>query len=365
MNYRKFVIIILCVLYACLLSLALINIVVDPYQIFQTPFLKQQSQPNERYSKIEFLKKNKGRYNSYIMGSSRVGLTNTDILVKYLHMAKFYNLSTALAVPYEHLLHLKYFIKNGYPVRNLYIGLDLDLCLGVKMHKDKDLLLKLHPGVLNRNLIGYYWSYLSVFPKTDIRRKLKLNFSRKVSPIQISGKDGVWTFGEEAENGKVFFEDPTNNDNITIKNKVKEENVEGLRELVTLCRQHDINLILFITPHNKFFMDRFVVEDYLTFLRKLSEITSFWDFGGYNSITTNNENYLDRSHYKPSISRMIAARIFNDKTLTVPEDFGVWVTKENIDSHLENLEMTIKKYRSGGTSLDLETETKAALGGLR
>jgi len=353
MNYRKFAIIILCVLYACLLSLALINIVVDPYHIFQTPFFKQQPQPNERYSKIEFLKKNKGRYNSYIMGSSRVGLTNTDIIEKYLPMAKFYNLSTALAVPYEHLLHLKYFIKNGYPVRNLYIGLDVDFCFGVKMHKDKDLLLKLHPGVLNLSRIRYYWSYLSVFPKTDIRRKLRLNFSRKEKPKVEWGENGALGTESAGEGERIFFEDPRITPNVMIENKVGKENLEVTKELVALCRQQNIHLILFITPHHKGLMDHFVEEDYLTFLKDLSEITPFWDFGGYNSITTNTKNYMDHSHYKSSVSQLMVARIFNDKTLTVPEDFGVWVTQENIDSHLESLKIAIKKNRAGNKSLNL------------
>jgi hypothetical protein len=345
MSYKKFSIFILCVLYVCLASLALINFVVDPYGIFQTPFFKNQPNLNERYSKIEFLRKHKEGYNSYIMGSSRAN-TSSDIVEKYLPGAKFYNLAITLAVPYEHILHLKYFIKNGYPVRNLYIDLDIDLCFAGKMHKDKDLLCRLHPGVLNQSLISYYWSYLSVFPKTDIRRKLKLNFRKKRSPIQISEKDGAWILEEGSENAKVFFDNPADHETTTIKNEVKEENLEVLRELVALCGQHEINLILFITPHSKFIMSRLAVEDYLTFLRKLSGITSFWNFSGYNSITINNRNYSDPSHHKSSVSRMIAARIFNDKTSTVPEDFGVLVTKENIDSHLENLKIAIKKFRA-------------------
>ena len=353
MGYRKFTIIILCVLSACLTSLVLVNIVVDPYQIFQTPFLKKRSQVNDRYAKIAFLRKGWERYNSYIMGSSRMYNLCPDVIEKYLPGAKFYNLATTLATPYEHLLHLRYFIKKGYPVKNLYIGLDIDFCLAAEMHKDKDLLLKLHPGVLNRNLIAYYWSYVTAFPKTDIMRKLKLNFNKRGSRIQISEKDGALIFGEETQNAKVFLENQANKDIKTIKNEVKEKNVEGLRELVALCRQLGINLIVFITPHNKFLMDRFVVEDYLFFLRKLSEITPFWDFSGYNSITTSNKNYLDHSHYKSSVGRMMAARIFNDRTVGVPDDFGVWITRENIASHLESLKINFRKYRNPNSTSGL------------
>ena len=38
------------------------------------------------------------------------------------------------------------------------------------------------------------------------------------------------------------------------------------------------------------------------------------------------------------------AKIFNDKSVEVPKDFGVLVTKDNIDKHLENLRKQIKEY---------------------
>ena len=43
-------------------------------------------------------------------------------------------------------------------------------------------------------------------------------------------------------------------------------------------------------------------------------------------------------------SKLISAKIFNDKSVEVPEDFGVLVTKDNIDEHLENLRKQIKEY---------------------
>jgi hypothetical protein len=270
-------------------------------------------------------------------------------------MGKGYNLATILATITEHLLHVKYLIKNGYPVNTLYIGLDIDFCFGVKMHNDQDYLLKLHPDVSNTNPIGFYWSYLSVLPKGDIKRKLRANFGKKKGPPSQFGKDGALALGSEAENSPIFFEDRRILGNYVIENKMGRENLEALRELVAFCRQHHINFILFTTPHHRMVLDHFLEEDYISFLRGLSEITPFWDFSGYNSVTTDNKNYLDHSHYNPSVSRWIAARIFNDQTVMVPKDFGVWVTRKNIDSHLENLKMGFEKNnrsRFGSQRLD-------------
>jgi hypothetical protein len=243
---------------------------------------------------------------------------------------------------YEHLLHLKYFIENGYPVKNLYIGLDMDMYSAATLHDDKDSLLKLHPDVLKKNPIEFYWSYMSMLPKGDLRRKLRVNFNKKPRSKYEIEKDGAVALEPEAENTRVFFERPLSSSKIIIINERTKENLEALKELVTLCGKHHINLILFITPYHKNLMGCFVEEDYTTFLRALSEISPFWDFSGYNSITTDNKNYLDHSHYNPSVSRKIAARILGDGTLTMPQDFGVWVTEKNIDSHLKNIKISFK-----------------------
>ncbi len=339
MDYKKYTIIILCILYGCLLSVALINLVVDPFYIFRTPFLRVQAQINDRHAKIEDLKKEKGKFNFYILGSSRIYSTPPDMIEKYIPSGKGYNLATIAATVTEHLLHVKYLIKkNGHPVKTLYIGLDIDFCFGIKMHNDQDYLLKLHPEVSNTNPIGFYWSYLSILPKGDIKRKLRANFGKKRGPNSQFGEDGTLALGSETEDSRIFLDKGADLKNI-IKDKVSRENLEVLRELVALCRQHHIQLIIFTTPHHRIVMDHLLEKEYISFLRGLSDITPFWDFSGYNSITMDSKNYLEHSHYKPSVSRLIAARIFNDTTLTVPKDFGIWVTTENIDSHLQNLKM--------------------------
>ena len=352
MNYKYFSTIILCVIGAYVFSVAFINFVVDPFYIFRTPVFKVQHQINERYTKIERLRKGTGKYNSFIMGSSRMLLTHPDTIERYIPGGKFYNLATRGATPFEHLLHVKYLIKNGYSVKNLYIGLDIDKCFTTKIYDDTNYLFKLHPDVANKSRVDFYWSYLSIFPKGDIKRKLRANFDKGVPRRYEIEEDGTMAWESRTGDRRSLSDQQVNDDNIMIKNEMMKWNLEALGELVALCKQKDIKLTLFITPHSGILMNRFAVEDYVECLRELSEITPFWDFSGYNSVTTNNKNYLDRSHYNRSVSCLIAARIFGDKTLIVPSDFGVWVTKRNIDAHLENVRINFKNNRlrngSGG-----------------
>ncbi len=342
LNHKNFSIILLSVIFAYLAVVAAINVVVDPFYIFRTPFFKAQAQINDRYAKIEFLKKTPRRFNSYILGSSRMFFTHPDTIEKYTAGGKFYNFATIAGTMYEHLLHVKYFVRRGYPLKNLYIGLDPDMYFILKGHDEKDLLFKLHPDVVDKNLLDFYWCYLSTLPKGDLRRKLSVNFKKKASPKYEIEKDGALAAGEETRGRAVFFENPIRMDKLKLNDEGLKGNLEALRELVALCGKDHIRLVLFITPYYKKVMDNFLEEDYLFFLRKLSEITGFWDFSGYNSVTTDRKNYLDNSHYSPTVSRFIAARIFENMPLNVPKDFGVWVTDKNIEAHLEDVKKSFR-----------------------
>ncbi|NEQ62463.1 MAG: hypothetical protein F6K53_35770, partial [Moorea sp. SIO4A1] len=73
--------------------------------------------------------------------------------------------------------------------------------------------------------------------------------------------------------------------------------------------------------------------------RRLVEITPVWDFSGYNSITTEAiseemKNYWDSSHYREEVGDLILNRLFSYQAHTVPEDFGVLITPDNVESHL-------------------------------
>jgi hypothetical protein len=44
------------------------------------------------------------------------------------------------------------------------------------------------------------------------------------------------------------------------------------------------------------------------------------------------------------VGDLVIARIFNDRNINVPEDFGQWFTAENIDLHLQALRQQVSRY---------------------
>ncbi|OCL98870.1 hypothetical protein AAX29_01380 [Aliarcobacter thereius] len=63
-----------------------------------------------------------------------------------------------------------------------------------------------------------------------------------------------------------------------------------------------------------------------------------------NTITKNLENYPDDDHAYPSVLKLLANKLSNFPNKDIPKDFGVLVTKDNIDEHLQNLRKQIKEY---------------------
>ncbi len=83
-----------------------------------------------------------------------------------------------------------------------------------------------------------------------------------------------------------------------------------------------------------------------------------WDFGGYNSITTeqipdkNASNqmryYWEMSHYKSETGALVLNKILGNSLnqLNVPIDFGIKLSKQNIEQHLLNVRQARDLYRA-------------------
>lgn len=331
----------------CLLSV--VNYLIDPFNIFHTKLFKTQFQMNERFMKVEFLEKNNKKFNAYMFGSSRIGTTDPSVIEKYIPNSKFYNFTVASANLYDYEKHLNYFVKKGYPLKTLYLQLDISHMENYGRNKS-DYLRKLHPFVLNESLNLFYMQYLNGFFPFNIRGKIEKNFKDDDRTSYFLGT-GIWTKPDKKLkmiNDCKKFVSQEGSFNQSHKRTIKFLNIENsmnaLSRIKNLADENNIQLYVFTTPHNNMMMDKFKTKYYLEYLNMISKITDFYDFSGYNTITLNNCNYYESSHYRPKVAPLIAARIFNDKTINIPNDFGVFVTKDNINEHLKNLEHQIENH---------------------
>lgn len=100
--------------------------------------------------------------------------------------------------------------------------------------------------------------------------------------------------------------------------------------------------IIFTTPISanlfKILVQSGNLKDYNRWMKQLvATFGEVYDFMGVNTITANPKNYADLHHFYPPIGTLIADRLTGVKNDLLPKDFGVLVTKKNIESHLENI----------------------------
>lgn len=353
MNSKKWIKVSLLTTLLGFLFLMLLNYIIDPFNVFHSKILKHDFQVNERFVKIEYLEKNHNKFNGYMIGSSRIGTTSPKTVEQYIPNSKLYNLTVSSATMYDYIMHIRYMIKKDYPIKTIYLQLDLANMTDYKI-PESDYLSRLHPYVDNSSLMLFYFDYLSGFFPLNIKNKVAQNIhytSESTSETTYDLKTGIWAnpsrekeilenCEEYVEKEKSFHRKNRRVVRYTIKKKIRRD----LKEIVNLCKVHDIKLYVFIMPHNQILMDAFAVEDYLEYLSDIAKITDFYDFSGYNSVTTNNCNYYEQSHYRPVVGKLIAARIFNNKALKVPNDFGKLVTKKNIKKYLNLRKEEILQY---------------------
>ena len=104
--------------------------------------------------------------------------------------------------------------------------------------------------------------------------------------------------------------------------------LEEIRQLKELCDANGIELVIFTNPMHVLTYEKAVENGYRDFLSGLAQVTDFYNFSGINDITTNNDNYLETSHYMPQVGDRMLDVMFKgqaDERL-LEQGFGYRVT---------------------------------------
>lgn len=158
-------------------------------------------------------------------------------------------------------------------------------------------------------------------------------------------KNGELKLDEEIEK---TIKDYFRNNGIYKNYEFSYEYLGYFKNTIQYCKDNNIEVLVYIPPMYSKHFDAInsagYFDEFELFKKELVKITDFVDFTGHNTISTNKNNYWDSSHLRVELTEQIMARIFNDKSAEVTQDFGVLVTKENINEHLENLRKQIGEY---------------------
>jgi hypothetical protein len=152
-------------------------------------------------------------------------------------------------------------------------------------------------------------------------------------------------------------------------------NYDYFRTLLRAAHTNNIDLRLLISPSHAWFWETLRVSGlwpkFENWKRMLVQINDeeavraqalpfpIWDFSGYNSLTTEavpsssgNRHkmqwFWDPVHFKVKFGDLVLDRVFGYEGADeqVPENFGVLINTQNIESHLKNIQISGEYYQS-------------------
>lgn len=363
MNSKKWIkiLLILCVLGVGFVGL--INYVVDPYGYNNKIILNKLN--SKKYSNTSMTTRFKanilehGEFDSIMLGTSRIGVMNPDIVNKYLESNTF-NLEYPGSNAVIQNKLFKY-ASHFNEIKYLIYGIDF-------MAFNKNRVIKndfkefndLEEKIDNFKTISNFDLYFNVetFIKS-IKLVISNILNKQAIEVMYLSKNGMRdyrNFIEENKNGKLKLDDEINK---SIKSYFSEigiyknyefsyEYLDYFKNTLQYCKNNNIEVLVYIPPMYSEHFDAInsagYFDEFELFKKELVKITDFIDFTGHNTISENKNNYWDSSHLRVEMTKQIMARIFNDKSIDIPQNFGILVTKENIDEHLSNLRKQIKEY---------------------
>lgn len=324
MSEKSYFRVVICLILSGILITAGMNLALDSYGIFKNSYEDQVLEPNKNYVKTKHVIENKEKYNTFLFGSSKVGHIETD----FIEYADCYNMCYSEGVPADWLDTIQTFLENDVFIETVILGLD-DFSFTINPDSHQHDLLRIYYSKLNLyEKIKYYilknpfdiYNYKTIANAIEKQPYFLVTDDLLRTGIAYGNDDYVETHLEEHLSDPKFLVpiDFYQTDRI-------DETIGEIQVIITLCQENGIQLIIFFNPIYQVTYDLHA-DVTLRAKEELAKITDYWDFSGYNSITTNAYYWYETSHYRHNVGKMILERIFSlDCGEPVPDDFGVFV----------------------------------------
>lgn len=327
--------------YAVFVSI-IIPFLVDPFNVFHAERIRiNGSESNKNYIKMKYILANPEKYDSFLFGSSRVGMIRTN----KIQGENCYNMTSPSVVPAWHLLNIETLLKNNIRPRKIYIGVDsysypddytkqINDPIGCPYEYLADdtvhfMSLYFNPSLTFRALVNMCYNYIKGMEKPDVDIFYKYGW-------------GLLIFSQFRNASEWKKASPSLLSKIDIDLALRDISI-----ISDICGKNNIELILFTNPmHCITYLASVKDKDYLRFLEGLAEISDFWNFSSLNDITTNNANYYETSHYRSGVGDIMIDIMCSGKSYheLQAQGFGVKVTRENSKDFISMLRKQFEDY---------------------
>ncbi|MGK5594572.1 MAG: hypothetical protein ACSNEK_04355 [Parachlamydiaceae bacterium] len=354
-----------------LLLIAALNVLVDPLDIlhpFQLPrFNAVKIMVHDHMRTYKAYKVLKKKPAAIFLGSSRVmaGLNPADL--EAITGEDCYNCGLAgvnFEDIYEYFLHALYAQPN---LKTVVLGLD---SFGFNTHKGpREKLPKILQG--KESVFLSYFPFIFSYKALECSfRTIFANFFEKpnsfflpnglVDPALAVDDKTNPLLGKELD----YIKDIHQN-GMYKTFKVDEKALDMFTSLVSICRERNINLKVFINPPQALYWEALFQHGYWESLeelkRKLANIHPLWDFGGFNIVTTKDpvleefgSLYYECSHFRPLLGKVILDTLFGRNQSSV--QFGHLLLPNTIEDKLAMMRKERDKWAEAHPDMVSELE---------
>ncbi|MDF1874424.1 hypothetical protein JHD48_01610 [Sulfurimonas sp. SAG-AH-194-I05] len=332
-----------------MLGIMLFNYIIDPYFVFNSP--RYEGINKIKVTSIDshmtkFYTAKRANPNVLLIGTSRIEHINPIHVEKYLS-GKVYNLGLLGSGIDVQKRNIEYFIKNKN-INTIILSLDFFSFNPSNVSSNKlrfsndfsddylDSLLSV--STLKRSIKTFKFNFKGVTQSVDYDsgwRSYRSNYK------QIQKLGTQYTKNLLEKNIKKFSSQEVHFNNPKfLKPHAIDANLKVLADIISICKSNNVALHMFISPIYSEITDliykRGYGETYDYWKESLASYENIYDFSGYNSITKDISNYIDGSHYKDILSPLILAKVFKDKSVKIPHDFGVLLNKKTLKCVVDN-----------------------------
>ena len=318
---------------ALLLVLALwgcLNFFVDPFGVFGNQTWDSYSQTlNPRTGKGVYLSKNLDQYDSYIIGSSSAASYDPEVLESYLG-GSFYNLFHYGAdTAYDRAL-VEYLLRADDDVKQIFLVLGINEANQARNQEDS-LTDRGYYRVTGESPLTYYSRFLFASP-SFAREKLDSQKKDTVLPQtfdvflpesgcydkQIRDVESIGALDAYLQkNGGDFLQAQEPKELAHIA-----ECAENVAAIQDLCQSAGVSLTVVLSPVTEAQLMGYTDETLDEYVSAISQITAVWNFS-VSPITYDPRYFYDVTHPRNAVGTMVLARIFENKDVYYPDEFGV------------------------------------------
>ncbi len=317
------------------LLMVVVPVAIDPYNVFHVEHIRDNGiEPNKNFLKTEYVIRHPDRFDAFLFGSSRVSSIHTDRIEGY----RCYNMTYSEGVPKEHLENLQVMLEHGVRPKMVLVGVDsISYMIDPAVHRDNR--LRCPYPMTREEKKDFYLQYLE--PIMAVESLKTTFFEPRVVAYDQKIYDVGWTLDYGVESHTDWSQAEADW-TVQYENRTPQA-LDEIRQLKELCDAENVELVIFTNPMHCLTYRKAVENGYREFLSGLAQVTDFYNFSGINDITTDNDNYLETSHYKPQVGDLMLDVMFKGETdeRLLKQGFGCYVTRDSCGEFLQ-------RYVDGG-----------------